>query len=59
MPTLPHAVTAGASLYIEQENLIAGNLSNPLALSPVFHAITLEWRIFKEPPTNYLTSVVH
>ena len=47
MLVLPHAVTAGALLYIE---LIAGKLDliSILALSLAFHAITLERRGFKE-----------
>ena len=61
MLILPHAVTAGASLYIEQKYLIAGKLDliSILALSFVFHAITLERSGFKENPTNFLTSVPH
>ena len=55
MLVLPHAVTAGASLYIEQECLIAGKLD--LTLSLAFHAITLERSGFKENPTNSLTSI--
>ena len=52
MPVLPHAVTAGALLYIEQENLIAGkpDLISILALSLAFHTITLERSGFKENP---------
>ena len=50
MFVLPHAVTAGASLYFEQHISI-------LALSLAFHAITLERSGFKENPTNFLTSV--
>ena len=59
MLELPHAVTAVASLYIEQENLIAGKpeLISILALLLAFHAITLERSSFKENPTNILTSV--
>ena len=63
MLVLPHAVTAGASLYIEQEYLIAGkpesrlDLISILALSLAFHAITLKRSGFKENPTNFLTSV--
>ena len=57
MLVLPHAVTAGASLYIKQENVIAGKLISILALSLAFHAITLERSGFKENPTIFLTSV--
>ena len=59
MLVLPHAVTAGASLYIEQEYPIAGKLDliSILALSLSFHAITLEQSSSKENPTNFLTSV--
>ena len=61
MLALPQAVTADATLYIEQENLIAGKLDliSILALSLAFHAITLERSGFKENPTNFLTSAVH
>ena len=54
-----HAVTAGASLYIEEEYLITGKLDliSILALSLAFHAITLEQSGFKENPTKFLTSV--
>ena len=59
-----HSVAAGALLYIEQENLIAGkteysrlDLISILALSLAFDAITLERSGFKENPTNFLTSV--
>ena len=60
MLVLSHAVTADASLYIEQEYLIAGkqlDLISILTLSLAFHAITLERSGFKENPTNILTSV--
>ena len=50
MLVLPHAITAGASLYIEQEYL---DLISILALSLAFHAITLERSGFKENPTNF------
>ena len=59
MLALPHAVTADASLYIEQENLFAGKpehalyLISILALSLAFHAITLERSIFKETPQTF------
>ena len=45
-----HAVTAGASQYIKQENLIAGRLEliSILAFALAFHAITLEQSSFKE-----------
>ena len=65
MLVLPHAVTAGASLYIEQEYPIAGkpesrvDLISILALSLSFHAITLELSGFKGNPTNFFTSVAH
>ena len=59
MLVLPHAVTTGATLYIEQEYLIVGELDliSILAFSLVFHTITLERSGFKENPTNFLTSV--
>ena len=63
MLALPHAVTTGASLYIKQENLIAGkpeyalSIINILAFSLAFHTITLEQSVFKENLTNILTSV--
>ena len=52
MLVLPHAVTAGASLYIEQEYLIAGkpDLISILALSLAFHAITLNGAVSKKTP---------
>ena len=56
MLVLPHAVTAGASLYIEQEYLIAGKL-DLISILLAFHAITLERSGFKENPTICFTSV--
>ena len=49
MLVLPHAVTSGASLHIEQENKSRVSQSrldliSILALSLVFHSITLESR---------------
>ena len=59
MLVLPHAVTAGTSLYSGQEYLIAGkpDLISILALYLAFHAITLERSGFKQNPTNFFTSV--
>ena len=55
MLVLPHAITSGASLYIEQEKLNAHKvgLFCVLALSLVFHAITLECSHFRKIPTVF------
>ena len=68
MLPLPHAVTNGASLYIKQETWSRVSMSrldliSILALSLVFHAITLEQSgLNKTPqifgpllPTEYVT----
>ena len=55
----PHAVTSGASLYIEQEKLRRPDLFSILAILLVFHTITLEFSHFRKIPTRFLTIVCH
>ena len=57
MLALPHAVTAGASLYNEQENLVSQSMLYLISILLTFRAITLERSVFKENPTSILTSI--